>query len=153
MTLYAKIQAEMKQAMKDKDSLKVNTLRAVVAAAKNYLVSSEKARKKGITDEVLLDLIMKEAKKREESIQAYKKAKRDDLAAEEEAELKILKAFLPEMMSEEEIRELALKVIDSVGAKGPSDLGKIMREIMPKVKGRANGKTVNRIVRELLASK
>jgi uncharacterized protein YqeY len=102
----------MKEAMKSRDSLKTNTLRGVIASVKTYLASSEETRGAEVTDELLIDLIAKEAKKREESIEAYEKAGRDDLVASESAELEILKRFLPEEMTVDEIRKLALKTID-----------------------------------------
>jgi len=153
MTLYEQIQKEMKEAMKSRDSLKTNTLRSVIASVKNYLVSSEEARAREVNDELLIDLIAKEAKKREESIEAYKKAGRDDLVSSESKELEILRSYLPEELSADEIRAIALQTIDDLKAKNPSDLGKVMRELMVRVKGRADGKLVNKIVRELLESR
>ncbi|HHF08530.1 MAG: GatB/YqeY domain-containing protein [Thermotogae bacterium] len=153
MNLYDNIQSEIKKAMKEKNHVKLNTLRAIVASVKNYLASSAEARNKGITDELVQNIVLKEAKKREESIAAYKNAGRNELAASEEAELNILKEFMPKMLSENEIRELAIEIIDSMGAAKPSDLGKVMKELMPRVKGKADGKIVNRIVRELLESR
>ncbi len=153
MTLYEQIQQEMKEAMKSRDSLKTNTLRSVIASVKNYLVSSEEARAREVNDELLIDLIAKEAKKREESIEAYKKAGRDDLVSSESKELEILRSYLPEELSADEIRAIALQTIDDLKAKNPSDLGKVMRELMVRVKGRADGKLVNKIVRELLESR
>ena len=153
MNLYDNIQSEIKKAMKEKNHVKLNTLRAIVASVKNYLASSVEARNKGITDELVQNIVLKEAKKREESIAAYKNAGRNELAASEEAELNILKEFMPKMLSENEIRELAIEIIDSMGAAKPSDLGKVMKELMPRVKGKADGKIVNRIVRELLESR
>ncbi|HCO70581.1 GatB/YqeY domain-containing protein [Mesotoga sp.] len=153
MTLYEQIQQEMKEAMKSRDSLKTNTLRSIIASVKNYLVSSEEGRAQKVNDELLIDLIAKEAKKREESIEAYKKAGRDDLVSSESKELEILSSYLPEQLSADEIRAIALQTIDDLKANNPSDLGKVMRELMVRVKGRADGKLVNKIVRELLESR
>ncbi|OAA31763.1 glutamyl-tRNA amidotransferase [Kosmotoga arenicorallina S304] len=153
MSLYDSIQSEIKTAMKEKDHVKLNTLRSIVASIKNFLASSAEAREKGVTDEIVQNIVLKEAKKREESINAYKAAGREELAAAEEAELNILKKFMPSMLSENEIRKLAIEVIDEIGASKPSDLGNVMKELMPRVKGKADGKTVNRIVRELLESR
>jgi len=153
MTLYEQIQQEMKEAMKSRDSLKTNTLRSIIASVKNYLVSSEEGRAQKVNDELLIDLIAKEAKKREESIEAYKKAGRDDLVSSEYKELEILSSYLPEQLSADEIRAIALQTIDDLKANNPSDLGKVMRELMVRVKGRADGKLVNKIVRELLESR
>ncbi|MGC9322138.1 MAG: GatB/YqeY domain-containing protein [Kosmotogaceae bacterium] len=153
MTLYEQIQQEMKDAMKSRNSLKTNTLRSVIASVKNYLVSSEEARGREVSDELLVDFIAKEAKKREESIEAYKKAGRDDLVSSESEELEILRSYLPEELSLDEIRAIALQTIEDLKANNPSDLGKVMRELMVRVKGRADGKLVNKIVRELLESR
>ncbi|MBN2219882.1 MAG: GatB/YqeY domain-containing protein [Kosmotogaceae bacterium] len=153
MTLYDRIQQEMKEAMKARDSLKTNTLRSVISSVKMYLASSEEARSGEVTDEIVIGLIGKEAKKREESIEAYRKAERDDLVKSESEELEILKSYLPEEMSPDEIRAVALKTIEDLKANTPSDLGKVMRELMVRLKGRVDGKLVNKIVRELLESR
>ncbi|CCU84090.1 conserved hypothetical protein [Mesotoga infera] len=153
MTLYDRIQQDMKEAMKARDSLKTNTLRSVISSVKMYLASSEEARSGELTDEIVIGLVRKEAKKREESIEAYRKAERDDLVQSESEELEILKSYLPEEMSPDEIRAVALKTIEDLKANNPSDLGKVMRELMVRLKGRVDGKLVNKIVRELLESR
>jgi hypothetical protein len=153
VSLYEKIQSDIKESMKTKDSLRTNTLRSVVAAVKNFLVSSESSRKEQLTDDMVISFVAKEVKRREESIEAYSKAGREDLVEQETREMKILKSYLPEEMSEEQIRSTALKTIEDLKATGPSDLGKVMRELMIRLKGRADGKTTNKIVRELLESR
>ena len=153
MSLYEKIQSDIKESMKAKDSLRTNTLRSVVAAVKNFLVSSEDARKEELTDDTVMSFVAKEVKRREESIEAYSKAGREDLVEQETREMEILKTYLPEEMSEEQIRSTALKSIEDLKATGPSDLGKVMRELMMRLKGRADGKIANKIVRELLESR
>ncbi|PIJ60699.1 GatB/YqeY domain-containing protein [Mesotoga sp. H07.pep.5.3] len=153
MTLYDRIQQDMKEAMKARDSLKTNTLRSVISSVKMYLASSEEARSGELTDEIVIGLVRKEAKKREESIEAYRKAERNDLVQSESEELEILKSYLPEEMSPDEIRAVALKTIEDLKANNPSDLGKVMRELMVRLKGRVDGKLVNKIVRELLESR
>ncbi|TYB92608.1 MAG: GatB/YqeY domain-containing protein [Kosmotoga sp.] len=153
MGLYEELQNELKIALKNRDSLKANTIRSVIAAVKNYLVSSEVAKKEGATDEIVQKLVMKEIKNRKESIEEYEKADRKELAEKEKKEMEILKEFMPEMLSEDEIRKLAIETIDELDANDPSELGNVMRNIMPKVKGKADGKVVNKIVRELLESR
>lgn len=153
MTLYDRIQQDMKEAMKARDSLKTNTLRSVISSVKMYLASSEEARSGELTDEIVIGLVRKEAKKREESIEAYRKAERNDLVQSESEELEILKSYLPEEMSPDEIRAVALKTIEDLKANNPSDLGKVMRELMVRLKGKVDGKLVNKIVRELLESR
>ena len=91
MSLYEKIQSDIKESMKAKDSLRTNTLRSVVAAVKNFLVSSEDARKEELTDDTVMSFVAKEVKRREESIEAYSKAGREDLVEQETREMEILK--------------------------------------------------------------
>jgi len=153
MSLYEKIQNDMKEAMKSRDMLRTNTLRSVIAAVKNFQASSEENRKGEVKDDTVIGLIGKEVKRREESIEAYIKAGRDELVAQETLEMEILKGYLPEELSENEIRAIALKTIEDLKANGPSDLGKVMREVMVRLKGRADGKLTNKIVRELLESR
>ncbi|MGC9384341.1 MAG: GatB/YqeY domain-containing protein [Kosmotogaceae bacterium] len=153
MKLYEELQNELKKSLKSRDSLRANTIRSVIAAVKNHLASSEEAKNEGATDEIVQKLVLKEIKNRKESIEQYEKADRKDLAEKEQKEMEILKEFMPEMLSEDEIRKLAIETIDEIEAKDPSDLGNVMRNIMPKVKGKADGKVVNKIVRELLESR
>ncbi len=148
MLLKEKIQEQLKEAMKSKDKARLRTLRMVIAALKNFEV--EKMGE--ATDEEIIQIIQKEVKKRKEAIEEYKKAGREDLAQSEREELEILMEYLPKQLTEDEIRSLALEVIKEVGASSLKDLGKVMKVIMPKVKGRADGKVVNRIVREILQS-
>ncbi len=101
-------------------------------------------------DEQVMQIIGKEAKQRKDSIDAFKKGGREDLAAGEEAELKILTAYLPAQMSEDEVRAIVKEVVAQTGASSKADIGKVMGGIMPKVKGKADGQMVNRIVGEFL---
>ncbi|MFO7881634.1 MAG: GatB/YqeY domain-containing protein [Kosmotogaceae bacterium] len=153
MNLYDELQNELKNSLKSRDSLRANTIRSVIAAVKNHLASSEQAKKEGPTDEIVQNFILKEIKNRKESIEQYENANREELAEKEKKEMEILKEFMPEMLTEDEIRKLAIETIDEIDAKDPSDLGNVMRNIMPKVKGKADGKIVNKIVRELLESR
>ena len=146
MSLKERIREDLKKAMKEKDEVKVRTLRMMIAAIRNLEVE----KMKEASDEDVLTALQREAKKRREAIEKYEEAGREDLAEEERRELQVIESYLPEQMSEEEIEELAKKVIEQVGASSPKDLGKVMKEIMPKVKGRADGKLVNSIVRRLL---
>ncbi len=148
MLLKEKIQEQLKEAMKSRDKVKTRTLRMVIAALKNFEV--EKMGE--ATDEEIIQIIQKEVKRRKEAIEEYKKAGREELAQSEREELEILMEYLPKQLTEDEIRSLALEVIKEVGASSLKDLGKVMKVIMPKVKGRADGKVVNRIVREILQS-
>jgi uncharacterized protein len=104
------------------------------------------------TDPEIVALIRKEVKRREEAVEMMREAGRDEMVAEEETELEILGSYLPALMSEAEIRELASSVIDEVGASSPRDMGRVMGAIMPQVKGRADGRMVNQVVRDLLSA-
>ncbi len=146
MTLKERLSQDLKEAMKSKDETRVRTIRLLIAEIKNFEV--EKMGQ--ANDEEVLQVMSKEVKKRLESIEMYKQASREDLAAEEENELKVIKSYMPEQMSEDQIRELAKQVIEQHNLSSPKDMGTAMKLIMPQVKGRADGKMVNKIVQELL---
>ena len=148
MTLKDNVQEALKRALKQQQKVEVATLRLLLSEIKN----AEIAQQKPADDNKVLDVITKEVKRRRESIEAFKQGNRSDLVAQEEAELAILMSYLPEQMSREEIIATAQQVIDSAGAKGPSDKGKVMSQLMPQLKGKADGKEVSEIVTELLAA-
>jgi uncharacterized protein len=148
MALAEQIQSDLTTAMKARDAETVATLRMVVAAIKNARVSSGHSGE--VTDEEVLDLLTREAKKRNEAAEAYDQAGRDELAAKERAELAIVQRYLPEQLGEDEVRALVDEAVAETGASGPGDLGKVMSAVMPKVKGRADGKLVSALVRERL---
>jgi uncharacterized protein YqeY len=143
-----KLNAEFRQAMRDKDTLRRSVLRMVLASVKN----AEIARRAEISDGDILGLISKEVKQHEESIQAFKDGNRPDLMEKEQAELVILLEYLPKQLSREEIIAEAKQVIEEVGAQGPGDKGKVMPRIIARLKGQADGKEINEIVTELLSS-
>jgi uncharacterized protein YqeY len=147
MTLKDNIREALKRALKQQQRVEVSTLRLLLSEIKN----AEIAQQKPADDNKVLDVITKEVKRRRESIEAFKQGNRSDLVEQEEAELAILMSYLPEQMSREEIIATARKVVDAVGAKGPSDKGKVMSQLMPQLKGKADGKEVSEIVTELLA--
>lgn len=144
--LKEKIFEDLKQAMKERNEIKTRVLRLLSSAIKNFEVE----KMSPATDEEIGKLILKEMKKRQESILAYKNANREDLALEEEKELEILKEYAPKMLSEEEIREIVKKTIDELNAT-PKDFGKVMKEVMSKLKGRADGSLVSKVVKEQLS--
>jgi uncharacterized protein YqeY len=119
----------------------------VIAAAQN----AAKAKRAPLSDEEALEVIGREVKKRRESVQAYGDAGRADLAAAEQAEIDILTPYLPAQIGEDEIRALAADAVAATGATSQRDLGRVMAQLMPRVKGRADGKLVNAIVNEELA--
>ncbi|HEW91117.1 MAG TPA: GatB/YqeY domain-containing protein [Thermotogaceae bacterium] len=137
---------KLKEAMKSSDEVRVRTLRLLISNVKNEEI--EKGEQ--LTEEEFTEVVLREVKRRKEAIEMYEKAQRKDLADEERKELKVLEEFLPQQLSIDEIRSLAIEAIESVGASGPKDLGKVMSVLMPKLRGRADGKMVNKIVREFL---
>ncbi len=147
MSLTEQLQADMKTAMRGGDTLRRDTLRMAMAAAQN----AAKDKRAPLTDEETIEVLGREVKKRRESIAAYESAGRDDLAAKEQAEIDILAPYLPEQLGEEEIRALAREAVAASGATSPKDMGRVMSGLMPTLKGRADGKTVSRIVNEELA--
>lgn len=138
---------ELREAMKSRDAVRVSTLRMLVSAVRY----KEVEKKKSLPDEELLDVIQSEAKRRKEAMEEYTKAGRADLASKEEAELNVLKAYLPEAMSAAELKALVLSAIQSSGAKSPQDMGRVMSALMPQIKGRADGKQAQTLVQQALA--
>lgn len=145
-SLKTKLNDDLRQALRGGDSLRCSVIRMLLSAM-NY---SEIAKQTTLTDSDILGVIAKEIKQRKESIEAYKQANRPELAAKEETEMAILKAYMPEQMSHDEIISLAKKIIVEVGAQGPRDKNKVMPKLMPMVKGKADGQEVNTVVNELL---
>ena len=144
--LEKRVTEDIKQAMKSGDTVKRDTLRMLVASVKNAWM----AKQSDLTEADVLGVVSKEVKRRLESIDAFKKGNRADLVSKEEAEMAILQAYLPKQMSHDEVVAAVKEVIGAVGAKGPGDKGKVMQQLMPKLKGRADGKAINDVVTDLL---
>ena len=144
--LTEKLMGDLKEAMKARDKTRLSVIRQVRAHVKN----SEIAKQQALDDSDILGVISKEAKQRRESIGEFKKADRQDLVAQEEAELAILLEYLPQQMSREEIVTAARRMIDEIGAVGPGDKGKVMPRIVAELKGKAEGREINEVVTELL---
>jgi len=147
-SLKQKLTEDLKQALKNGDKVRRSVIRLVMSAIKN----AEIARQSDLTDPDILGVIAKEVKQRRESIEAFKQGSRQDLVAQEEAELAVLEEYLPRQMTRDEIIAEARRVIAEVGAQGPGDKGKVMPRLIPQLKGRADGREINEIVTELLAS-
>lgn len=147
MSLEAKILEDMKTAMKARDKVALETLRAVKSKIKYFQVEK---KIDSVTEEDVLTVITQQVKQRRDSIAEYEKASRQDLADVEKAELDVLIKYLPQQLTEDELRNLIKNVVTEVGAASKKDMGKVMRELMPKVKGKADGKLVNQIVGEFL---
>ena len=147
--LKSKLREELKQAMLTKDVLKTSVLRLLLSALNYYEIQKGGAGYEA-TDEDVLAVIQKEAKQRNDSIEQFKNAGRQELVDKENKELEILKTYLPEQMGEEEIKKLVIEVIKETGASNIQEIGKVMGALMPKVKGKADGGLVSRIVKENL---
>ena len=150
MSLAAQIQTDLTGAMKARDAVRTSTLRLVLAGIKN--LRAQPGHGPDVSDEEVVGIIAKEAKSRRESIQTYADAGRDDLVAKEQSELEVLTDYLPEQMDEAEIRAVVTETVAEVGASGAGDVGKVMGALMPKVKGKADGKLVNQVVRDVLGA-
>lgn len=148
MSVKERLTEDMKQAMKDKEAgkLRLSVIRMVRASIKN----AEIDRKKDLSDDEVLEVLAKEVKMRRDSLEEFKKGNRPDLVEGLEREIDILMTYLPEQLGEAEIRSLVEEAVMATGASNPKDMGRVMSALMPKVKGRADGKLVNSIVREML---
>ena len=147
MGLKERIQADMQKAAKEKNSLALSALRMALAAIKNKEIEARGE----IGEDSILKVLATMVKQRKESIDLFRRGGREDLAGKEAAEIVVLEAYLPKALSDAEIETLVREAIGAAGAKSPGDMGRVMKELMPKVAGRADGKTVNEIVRRLLA--
>ena len=148
MNLKQQLQDDLKTAMRSRDARRKSALRMVLSAIQYVEVGATEE----LSNEDTLVILSKEVRRREDALKMMQDAGRTDLAEEEVAELKILKAYLPQQLSVNEITELAETIIQQVGATSVSDLGSVMRHLMPQVKGKADGRTVNQVVRDLLAA-
>ena len=144
-----KLQEELKQSMLARDELKTSVLRMVLSAINYYEIGKGGAGYEA-TDEDVMEVIQKEAKQHNDSIEQFKNAGRQDLVDKETKELEILKAYLPAQMNEEEIKKLVEKTISQTGASSIQEMGKVMAVLMPKLKGKADGGLVSKIVKDSL---
>ena len=147
MSLREQLDADLLEAVRSKDELRRSALRLIKASVQ----SEEKSRGGALGDDGMVQVLSREAKRRKESIDAFREGNRPDLVEKEEAELSIIAKYLPQQLTEDEVREIARSVIEEVGASGPGERGKVMGKLMPQVKGKADGKMVNQIVGDLLA--
>lgn len=147
-TTQKKILDDLKDAMRAKDSQRLLLLRSLKSKLLEKEIAERKEGEAVLNEEQVTDVLMKAAKQRKESIRQFKEAGRNELAQTEEYELQIIESYLPKMLSEEEITTLVQEVIKETQASSAADLGKVMGIIMPKIKGKADGALVNRIVRK-----
>ena len=146
MTIKSQLNESMKDAMRSGDEVRKRTVRMALAAVKQ----AEVDKRIELDDMAVINLLQKEIKNRRESLEEAKKANRTDLLEANEAEIKVLEAFLPEAMPDEELRVLVQAAINETGAASPADMGKVMKIVMPRVAGRAPNDRVSATVRELL---
>jgi uncharacterized protein YqeY len=164
MSLKIKIRDDLESALKEKRKNRLSALRMLLAAVSNREIDKRTRAWKGepelsaedlekesqLSDEEIFEVISSEIKKRKEAIDLYEKGNRSELAEREKKEIEVLQSYLPKQISEEEIRKMAEGVIKKVGAKEMKDIGKVMKELMPQVKDRADNSLVSRTVKELL---
>jgi uncharacterized protein YqeY len=148
MSLKEQLANDLKDAIRQGDEARKNAIRMSTWAIKNAEVDKGAA----LSDADVLGLLGKQVKQRRESIREFEKADRQDLVAKEQAELTVLQAYLPPQMSREEIAQAAREVIAEVGASGPGDKGKVMPVLIKRLAGRAEGREINEVVTEILAS-
>ncbi|HEX16388.1 MAG: GatB/YqeY domain-containing protein [Deltaproteobacteria bacterium] len=146
MAVLERIREEMKEAAKAGDRERLSILRYALAALQN----KEKELRRSLKDEEVYQVLSSLIKKGREASEQFRKGGREDLAAKEEREVVVLESFLPERLSREELERMVDEAIEEVGAKGPRDLGKVMKILMPRVAGRAEGKLVSETVRKRL---
>jgi hypothetical protein len=146
MSISERLSDDFKEALKKGDKRKVSILRVIRAAIKNKEIEKGDSLK----DEEIFVVLRSFVKRAKESIEQFSKGEREDLVKKEEEELEIIQSYLPKELTEDEIRRLVKDTIDEVGAKGPKDIGKVMKTIMSKVKGQVDGKFVNELVRKAL---
>ncbi len=149
MSLREKISSDLKNALRDRKAVDLSVLRMLQSAIRNREIEKKRGDA-GLTDEEVIEVVTSEIKKRKEAIEGYIKGQRQDLVDKENAEIAVLMGYMPKQMGEAEIREEAKKAIEEAGAKTPQDMGKVMKILMPRMKGKADGALVNKIVKEEL---
>jgi uncharacterized protein len=147
-TIAETIRVEMTAAMRSGERERRDTLRLLISALDNARIEAGHT----LSDDEAVRVLQREARQRRDSIEEFRKGGRQDLAAKEEAELAVIEAYLPQQLPEEELRAMVEATIAEVGAEGPQDMGKVMGPLMQRVAGRADGRRVNELVREALAS-
>lgn len=148
MSVIERLNQDMKQAMKDKATLKLSVIRMVKAA-----ITNEQINKGGnLSEDEELTILTRELKQRRESLHEFEKAGREDLVSKTQEEIEVLTAYLPTQLSEDELRQIVREAVAASGASSKKEMGKVMGLIMPKVKGKADGNLVQRIVSEELPS-
>lgn len=153
MALYDTLLADLKESMKAREERRTLVLRSLKSGVLEKEITNRTGGERSeITDELVIEVITKAAKQRRDSLDQYRAAGREDLAAVEEQELAIIETYLPKQLTKEEIEAIVDEVVAQTGAAGMKDMGKVMGQLMPKVKGKADGKLVNLVVKEKLGA-
>ncbi|WP_077621463.1 GatB/YqeY domain-containing protein [Sediminibacillus massiliensis] len=148
MSLIERLNQDMKQAMKNKDKETLSVIRMVKASLQNEAI---KLGKDDLSEEEELTVLSRELKQRKDSLQEFKEAGRDDLAEKLDVEIKVLQAYMPKQLSQDELESIVQETIEEVGATSKKDMGAVMSAVMPKVKGKADGSQVNQVVQKQLS--
>ena len=148
MSIFEQVAKDMIQALKDGDKKRLTVLRGL----KSDLKSKKIEAGEDLTDEQALEVLSRAAKQRRDSIEQFRQGGRDDLVEQEEFELTVVTHYLPKQLGEDELRQMAQAAIDEVGADSPKQMGQVMKVMMPKIKGKADGKVVSKLIAELLAN-
>ena len=146
MSLKEQLLEDMKEAMKQKDTVRKNAIQMARAA----ILQTEKDNQITLDDDGVIDVIAKEVKKRKDVLPEYEKSGREDLVRDLKVEIDTLMKYLPQQLTEEELEAIVRQTVEETGASSPRDMGRVMQAVMPKVKGRADGKMVNAIVKKIL---
>lgn len=146
MALKEKLIEDLKSSMKDKDTIRKNTITMIRAAIKQKEVD-ERIQ---LDDDGIIEIISKQLKEKKNVIEDFKRGQRQDLVEQTEKEMEILLEYLPKQLSEEDIRRIVMETVKEVNASSMKDIGLVMKSVMPKLKGKADGSTVNKIVKEIL---
>lgn len=146
MTLTERLNEDLKRHLKARETTKLEILRTLLAAVKNARIE----KGSDLSEEEILRVIQKEVKQRKESREQFAQGGRDDLVAKEVAALELLEAYLPQQMSSEELRAIVKQCVDETGASSVKDMGRVMKAVMAKTAGRAEGSEINKLVREIL---
>jgi hypothetical protein len=146
MTLSERLNEDMKQAMKSQDKFRLSVIRMIRSSIKNIEIDQRRT----LDDGEVIDILSREIKQRKDALQEFEKAGRSDLVESAQAEIAIISEYLPKQLTEEELQSIIQETIREVGASSKADLGKVMSALMPRIKGRADGKLVNRLVQQQL---
>ena len=147
MNLAERLNEDMKQAMKAGEKFRLTTIRMVRASIKNQEIELHRP----LNEDEIVQVVSRDLKQRRDSLQDFERAGRDDLVSQMQGEIEIISQYLPEQLNEEEIKAIVMQTIQETGASSKADIGKLMGALMPKVKGRADGKLVNQLVQQVLS--